>query len=210
MTPSLTNKVLVLNSAWTLIDVTTVWHALVKVCGERAKIVDRDYSLYGIDEWIVTWDDAARCVREAESRNFVGIVGGKIATPEVIKQDHYRGYHQCRLKLSRRAIFERDEYTCQYCGRRYRTSELSLDHIVPRSRGGRDSWTNLVLACTGCNARKHAHTPREAGMKLIRQPREPRSAKPSWYSRLRSCTHRPQFWRKFLDNMYWEIPLSDQ
>lgn len=210
MTPVLTNKVLVLNSAWTLIDVTTVWHALVKVCGERAKIVDRDYALYDINEWIVNWDDAVRCAKEAEGRHFIGTVAGQIAVPEVIKQDHYKGYHQCKLKLSRRAIFERDEYTCQYCGKHFRPIDLSLDHVVPRSRGGRDTWTNLVLSCTGCNTRKHARTPKEAGMRLIRQPSEPTSVKPSWYSRLRSCTHRPKFWEEFLDKMYWEVALGEE
>ena len=209
MTAVLTDNVLVLNAGWTLIGVTSVWRALIKVCTERAQIVDRDYSLYDIDEWGVTWRDAARFAKEAHDRQFIGIVGGRIAAPEVIKQNHYNGYHRSQLKLSRRAVFERDDYTCQYCGKPFQSSELNLDHVVPKSRGGKDTWTNLVLSCMACNTRKRARTPAEAGMKLRRPPFEPTSPKPAWHSKLRYCRRRPEFWEHFLDKMYWEVTLEE-
>lgn len=210
MASALTNRVLVLNAAWTLIDVTTVWRALVKVCSERAKIVDRDYALYDLEEWILSWEDAVQVSREAERRHFVGIVGGRIAAPEVIRENHYKRYHETTVRLSRRAIFERDEYRCQYCGKRFQSSELSIDHIMPRSRGGAESWFNLALACTSCNHRKGARTPKEAGMRLIRTPSEPRKTKPSWYTKLCGRQPRPRFWEDFLGDLYWDLPLEDR
>lgn len=75
-------------------------------------------------------------------------------------------------RLTRREVFTRDRYTCQYCGRE--TRELTIDHITPRHRGGRHVWENLVSACMACNHRKAGRTPHEAGMKLLRQPFAPR------------------------------------
>ncbi len=78
-----------------------------------------------------------------------------------------------RVRLTRREIFIRDHHACQYCG--IRTRDLTLDHVVPRHRGGRHSWDNLVSACRGCNHRKGGRTPDEARMLLRRQPTEPRA-----------------------------------
>jgi 5-methylcytosine-specific restriction endonuclease McrA len=75
------------------------------------------------------------------------------------------------VSLSKREILRRDNYTCQYCGRQFGT--LTLDHVMPRHRGGRHSWENIVAACPPCNRLKGGRTPREAGMPLKRPPREP-------------------------------------
>lgn len=75
-------------------------------------------------------------------------------------------------RLSRREVFARDGYTCQYCGRERR--ELTLDHVIPRFRGGDHAWENVVTACIPCNHRKAGRTPKEAGMALLREPRAPR------------------------------------
>ncbi|MEB3298054.1 MAG: HNH endonuclease [Candidatus Sericytochromatia bacterium] len=77
------------------------------------------------------------------------------------------------LKPSRQALFRRDRHVCQYCGRK--GGDLTVDHVMPRSRGGEDSWENLVAACLRCNNRKGDRTPDEARMPLVRQPRAPRS-----------------------------------
>ena len=75
-------------------------------------------------------------------------------------------------KLTRLEVFKRDQFTCQYCGKE--TRHLTLDHVVPRYRGGQHTWENVVSACVPCNRRKAGRTPREAGMKLIRRPFQPR------------------------------------
>ncbi|MFO8101677.1 MAG: HNH endonuclease [Dehalococcoidia bacterium] len=75
------------------------------------------------------------------------------------------------VKLTRHRVFSRDNYTCQYCGKQ--SNDLTLDHVVPRYRGGEHSWHNVVSACKNCNQRKAGRTPAEAGMKLMRKPCEP-------------------------------------
>jgi 5-methylcytosine-specific restriction endonuclease McrA len=109
-----------------------------------------------------------------------------------------------RVKFNRRNIFARDENRCQYCGRRFKTQDLSLDHVIPRSRGGRASWANIVCSCTACNKRKGGRTPEEARMKLVRIPRAPRRS-PVIRMKLRS----PKYlsWKTFLDNAYWSVEL---
>jgi 5-methylcytosine-specific restriction endonuclease McrA len=91
--------------------------------------------------------------------------------PSVIRLLEYRRIpHQARA-LSRKNIFMRDRYTCQYCHRTLPSNELTLDHVVPRSRAGESAWENLVTCCNACNNHKGSRTPEEAGMKLARQPR---------------------------------------
>lgn len=86
----------------------------------------------------------------------------------IVLREQVRIPHK-RARASKKNIFLRDGYTCQYCGRAFDRSELSLDHILPQSRGGKDTWENLVAACKPCNGRKDDQTPEEAGMPLIRR-----------------------------------------
>ena len=78
------------------------------------------------------------------------------------------------VKFNRRNIFARDNNQCQYCGKKFPTSELSLDHVVPRSQGGASTWENIVCACVDCNVRKGGRTPKQAHMSLIRKPEKPK------------------------------------
>jgi 5-methylcytosine-specific restriction endonuclease McrA len=77
------------------------------------------------------------------------------------------------LRLTRQNLLLRDKYQCQYCGKRPNLVELNLDHVMPRARGGKDSWENLVVSCRPCNLKKGKRTPREAGMNLLRLPHVP-------------------------------------
>lgn len=91
--------------------------------------------------------------------------------PSVIRLLEYRRIpHQTRA-LSRKNILMRDRYTCQYCQRSLPSGEMTLDHVIPRSRRGETAWENLVACCHPCNNKKGNRTPEEAGMKLMRQPR---------------------------------------
>jgi 5-methylcytosine-specific restriction endonuclease McrA len=94
-----------------------------------------------------------------------------VNVPSVIRLLEYRRIpHQTRA-LSRKNILMRDRYTCQYCLSVMPAGELTLDHVIPRSRAGESAWENLVACCHHCNNRKGSRTPEEAGMKLARQPR---------------------------------------
>jgi 5-methylcytosine-specific restriction endonuclease McrA len=97
-----------------------------------------------------------------------------IAAPEIILLTQYNRVPRREAPFTRRNLFLRDDYTCQYCGKRGPSHRLSIDHVQPRSRDGSTSWDNCVLACMRCNARKANHTPKEAGLRLLRQPTRPR------------------------------------
>ena len=91
--------------------------------------------------------------------------------PSVIRLKYYVKVHRNGIPLTKRNILRRDNYTCQYCGRK--GEDMTIDHVIPRSHGGEDSWENLVCACSECNARKGERTPGQAGMKLLRKPHRP-------------------------------------
>ncbi|MBI4200088.1 MAG: HNH endonuclease [Chloroflexi bacterium] len=95
-----------------------------------------------------------------------------LLAPSVIRLMYLVRRPVVQRRLARRDVFARDRYTCQYCGRA--TRELTLDHVIPRHRGGAHSWENIVAACIPCNHRKAGRTPKEAGMRLLRGPRAPR------------------------------------
>ena len=105
-------------------------------------------------------------------RGYIRSVSESFALPSVIRLQHMVRRPIVQRRLSRRAVFHRDKATCQYCGKQ--TRSLTLDHIVPRSRGGPHVWENVVSACIPCNHRKAGATPREANMKLLRMPGAPR------------------------------------
>ncbi|MBI4496557.1 MAG: HNH endonuclease [Chloroflexi bacterium] len=118
--------------------------------------------------------------------------------PSVIRLIYLIRRPRAQRRLSRREIFLRDRYTCQYCGRE--TRDLTIDHVVPRHRGGRHSWENLTSACKPCNHRKAGRTPDEARMKLLQEPQPPPAAgSPFVYPHLVSR----QEWRKFIPE--WEL-----
>ncbi len=108
------------------------------------------------------------------------------------------------VKFSRQNIYARDKYRCQYCGQKFPSEELTYDHVIPRSRGGKTEWENIVTCCVNCNRRKGGKTPAEAGMRLIRKP-----VKPTWVPALRitiGFREVPQSWRDYL---YWNVELVE-
>ncbi len=118
---------------------------------------------------------------------------------------HYDRLPKQRVRLNRRNIFARDANLCQYCGKRFATSELSLDHVRPTCRGGDTSWENLVCACVRCNVRKGGRTPQEAGMRLIKKPVRPKRS-PMLTIKLGNPKYAS--WKNFLDNAYWSVDLK--
>ena len=126
---------------------------------------------------------------------FIHSASSEFPVPSVIRLASMikRPYHVGR-KLTRLEVFKRDQYTCQYCGKK--TRQLTLDHVIPRYRGGQHTWENIVSACVACNRRKAGKTPKEAGMRLIHQPSPPRHNGlfyiPARYQNIRSE------WQKYL------------
>jgi 5-methylcytosine-specific restriction endonuclease McrA len=116
----------------------------------------------------------------------------------------YDGMPRRNVPFSRRNLYRRDKFTCQYCGNRPGSEELTIDHIVPRSLGGRTSWSNCVLACVECNKRKANRSPREASMHLRKQPKIPHW---SWDVEV-ALGHRKASWEQFLADRYWNVELE--
>ncbi|HYL68396.1 MAG TPA: HNH endonuclease [Candidatus Limnocylindria bacterium] len=137
-------------------------------------------------------------VAQAEETNHheVHSTSKAIKVPSVIRLLTYRHIPQQSRALSRKNILLRDRNTCQFCAAAFPASELTLDHVVPRSRGGRSSWENLVACCYACNNRKGDRTPEEAGLKLQRRPR-PFTLHTS-RQLMRLIGHRDEKWRKYL------------
>ncbi len=137
-------------------------------------------------------------VAQAEELNHAEVHSATkvLKVPSVIRLLAYRHIPQQTRALSRKNILLRDHNTCQFCGHMFSASELTLDHVVPRSRGGRSSWENLVASCYQCNNRKGDRTPEEAGLELVRRPR-PFTLHTS-RQLMRLIGHKDEKWRKYL------------
>ena len=118
-----------------------------------------------------------------------------IKCPAVVRLLRYIRVGRKSPPLSRGNILARDNFTCQYCSKDLSSREATLDHVVPRSQGGKTTWENIVCACGSCNRRKGGRTPREARMKLLKKP-----IKPDWLPVLHIKLHGnvPEAWQLFL------------
>lgn len=161
-----TQNVLVLNSLWQAINVCTVRRAFSLLYKGKAKVIwvgQAKLMTYNFENWISVSPDG----------DAVGTVSYRVRTPRVILLLTYDRYPVKHVKFTRRNIYERDGYTCQYCGRKLERQQLNIDHLIPLSRGGRTVWENVVCSCRRCNLKKGDQTMEEAGLKLIRAPRRP-------------------------------------
>jgi 5-methylcytosine-specific restriction endonuclease McrA len=193
----LSQPTLVLNESWIAIHTVPVKHALRLLFTGAARAVQPE--TYEVHEF-ETWADLAVLHDEPCIRT----VALRIRVPEVIVLTRYNGLPDPAAVFTRRNLFRRDHNTCQYCGARPGTSELSIDHVLPRSRGGRSTWENCVLACMDCNRRKANRTPDEAGLSLSRRP-----SKPRWSPLIEIPVARVrQSWERFISDRYWDAPLE--
>jgi 5-methylcytosine-specific restriction endonuclease McrA len=143
-------RVLVLNASYEPINVCTVRRAAVLILKQRAEVLEHaDWALH------------------AESLTLPRPVVIRLITYVKIPRDAHR------RKITRRAVFARDRWTCQYCG--HERGNLTVDHVIPRSKGGASSWENIVTCCAPCNRRKGDRLPRQANMVPVRAPKAPSS-----------------------------------
>ena len=127
-----------------------------------------------------------------------------IKLPSVVRLHRMVKRPNSPIKFSRQNIYARDKYRCQYCGTKFPSEELNYDHIIPKSRGGKTEWTNIVTCCIQCNRKKGGRTPKEARMKLVRKP-----IRPTWLPALKiTIGYRevPHSWRDYL---YWNVELVE-
>lgn len=144
---SLSKRVLILNQSYEPITICTAKKAIILIYLSKAEIVN-------------TFNGKT-----------INTVSRAYPLPSVIRLGHYVRIPYKRIELSRKNVHRRDGFRCQYCGEK--ASHLTLDHVIPKSRGGADIWDNLVSACKNCNNKKGNRTPEEAKMPLIKRPETP-------------------------------------
>ncbi|MGC9359721.1 MAG: HNH endonuclease [Anaerolineae bacterium] len=163
-------SVLVLNATYEPLNVVSVRRAVVLLLKDKAELVEATE-------------------QRIRSSNL------SLPAPSVIRLVYYvRIPRPLRIPLSRHTIMLRDGFTCQYCGSTPPRSQLTIDHVIPKVRGGGSTWDNLVCACKRCNQAKGARTPREAGMTLRTQPTEPRYLAMVMYDQAK----RPEAWQRYM------------
>jgi 5-methylcytosine-specific restriction endonuclease McrA len=152
-----------------------------------ARALDATYQTFDFHQW-------RQLPADGEPAS-VGTADGRIRVPRVIVLVTFDRMPKRHVRYSRVNVFTRDKYTCQYCGVRPARTELNLDHVVPRSLGGRTTWENVVCSCVDCNRRKGGRTPQQARFRLKRKP-----ARPRWtpLMHLAISTARYEEWRPFL------------
>jgi 5-methylcytosine-specific restriction endonuclease McrA len=200
-------KVLVLNRGYSAVRIVSARNAFTLLCREAAEILsieDGSYLTYGIHDWM----DVAKLQKEfePEKHTWLRLPTFEIAIPKIIRLLAYDKFVKPEVRLTRRNLFSRDKNKCQYCGKRFSATDLTLDHVVPRVQGGGNSWTNLVCACMKCNTRKGGRTPRQANMHLIQKPYKPARCEART---LRIGRSQYKTWKTFLNNAYWSIELNE-
>ncbi len=198
-------NVLVLNKNYMAIRIVHARRAFSLLFRELAEVITFEegrYSAYDFQSWC----DVSLFRRnfEPNAHDWVSTVNFHIAVPRIVRLLFYDRLPRNKVKFNRRNIFARDKNHCQYCGEKYPTSELSLDHVIPKSMGGKAVWNNIVCACTRCNARKGGRTPKQAGITLIQKPARP---KHNPLIHIHLGHQRYHSWKQFLDNAYWSVEL---
>ena len=199
-------SVLVLNKLYLPIHIVSARRAFSLLCRDVAEVVcleDDRFETHDFESWCEL--SALRDSFADDDHDYVRTVSFEVRVPKILRLLVYDRLPARVVKFNRRNVYARDESRCQYCWRRFPTSELTLDHVVPRSRGGASSWGNLVCCCVACNARKGGRLPAEAGLKLVRKPYKPRR---SPLIRLTIRDERYKSWRHFVDEAYWSVELK--
>jgi 5-methylcytosine-specific restriction endonuclease McrA len=204
---ALDSRVLVLNKHYAAVRVITARRAfcmLFKRIAEIVSVEDKEYLSYDFDSWREVSEYRAKY--EHDHHEWVRCVRFELAVPRIVRLLWYDRLPRQPVKLNRRNIYARDASRCQYCGKKFSTSELTLDHVVPRSRGGETTWTNMVCCCVICNVRKGGRIPKEAGLRLVTEPVKP---KRSPVITVRLTSDKYASWKQFLDAAYWNVELRD-
>jgi 5-methylcytosine-specific restriction endonuclease McrA len=199
---SLSTSSLVLNRAYLAVHVVTVRRALVLLYQERAEVIDSDngYANYNFQSWMEVSQQRLQqgLPQPDEHDDWIRTVRSAIQAPRIIRLTQFDRLPRRTLRFNRRNLLARDHHRCQYCGRALPHSQLSIDHVVPRSRGGETSWANAVCACMECNTHKGDRTPQEARMRLLRTPAAPQH-NPWLAVKLRNPRYAS--WRTFLPHL---------
>jgi 5-methylcytosine-specific restriction endonuclease McrA len=196
-------SVLVLNRYYLAVHVVGVRRAfglLYRGLAEVIQVENGHYANYDFDSWLVLSE--LRAMDPDPYDDWVHAVRFDIQVPRVIRLGTYDRQPRQSLRFNRRNLFARDNHRCQYCGRAFPENQLSLDHVLPRSRGGPTTWENVVSSCLRCNTHKGGRTPQEARMTLLSEPRRP-TQNPLLTVKLNNPKYAS--WRPFVPGGVWEV-----
>jgi len=199
--------VLVLNKHYMAIRVVNVRRAFSWLFRELAEVValeEGHYCNYDFSSWMEISELKKQF--EPDAHDWIHTVKLSIAVPRIVRLLGYDRLPRRGVVFNRRNIYARDQNRCQYCGRRFPSSELSLDHVIPRSMGGQTTWENVVCSCVGCNVKKGGRPPGRANMRLITKPAKPKRSPVLNISFLGQGRYRS--WKQFLDYAYWSVELK--
>jgi 5-methylcytosine-specific restriction endonuclease McrA len=189
------HRVLVLNRVWQPINVVGAKRAFSLLFQDHAQVIDPnegDFRIFNGDQWI----EHSLSHPPTSGQAAMHTVRMALLVPKVLLLRSFDRVPVKDVKFSRQSIFERDGYRCQYTGRIFPPKMLNIDHVIPRDRGGRTTWENVVTSSIHCNTLKANRLPHEAGLKLIRKPAKPRSR--PFISHLMGTTY-DQAWSWFLE-----------
>jgi 5-methylcytosine-specific restriction endonuclease McrA len=202
----LCSSVLLLNRLYMALRVISARRAICMLYRNQAEVVHVEngkFLSYDFNDWVEVSQAKRRF--EPEQHEWIRTVRFHIAVPRIVRLLVYDRLPRTTVKLNRRNLFARDQNRCQYCGKKFPTSELSLDHVIPRSYGGPSTWENIVCACVSCNTKKGGRLPEEANMKLIARPRRPTR---SPVLTIKLSDNKYASWKQFLDFAYWDVELK--
>jgi len=187
------NSVLVLNKNWQAVGIKNPADTFAMLMTDTATGLD----IRGLDYMVpLRWKDWIQLPIEDDD-DFVQTINQKIKIPKVIILSKFDKVPRKRPRFSQKNIWIRDNYTCQYTGKKLKPGEGNIDHVVPRSKGGPTDWSNCVLACKKINAKKANATPEEAGLRLLKKPEPPKELPVYHYITNR---HNIKEWELFLKN----------
>ena len=204
MEVALTEPVLVLNRLWQAVNVIAAKRAFSLLASGHASVVyeeNEDFQIFDMMDWV----DFSQYNQPVSDMEIVHTVRYSIRVPKIILLSIFDKVPKKDLKLTRKNVFERDKYQCQYCGKRLPSEELNLDHVIPRHYGGKTTWENIVCSCVKCNTRKANRLPHEASMRLTRKP-----SKPQWRPVISIAARgrKHDEWKHFIDVAYWNVELE--
>ncbi len=206
MDQKLTKPVLVLNKHWIAVGTTPLYKAFNLIFNSaetkhKAEIIDIDCAPYTWEQWSL--------LKPEQDEETINTINFSLKIPQVIRLCSYDKIPKQRVVFCRNNLYKRDNYQCQYCSIKPGTEELTIDHVLPRCKGGMTTWENCVICCAECNKIKGGRLPEEVrhkkfinGMKLLKEPRRPK------YKEIKMHTIYPS-WNQWLNETYWNIELEN-
>lgn len=195
-------SILCLNRNFYAIHVMNWERAMTLLYRGHASVLDEQFNRYSFDDW----RDFSQLMKEYPN-GVIRTVNFKIAIPEIIVLEYYDELPDSEVKFTRKNIYHHYGSKCCYCGKKFNSTELNLDHVYPKCKGGKTGWENIVLSCIPCNTRKGSSTVEETNLTMHYKPSKP-LWRPTYAVSLKSGMKIKVSWQKFIDSCYWEGSLD--